>query len=123
MKNFEIGKDIKALIDNAQIEGINNKVFPLIANADTTFPFVVYRRSNYQPFDTKDYQNEIVGVEVVVVSNTYSQSVSIADQVADALIGQSTNNIDDIKITNIFEDCVSDSFVQQLNFDVILSEN
>ena len=31
-----------------------NKIFPLIANAETSFPFIVYQRSSLTPVYTKD---------------------------------------------------------------------
>ena len=49
-----------------------NKIFPLIANADTTFPFIVFQRSNLMPIYTKDIltENQITMV-IIVVSNDY----------------------------------------------------
>jgi hypothetical protein len=51
MKNFTVGKELTALLiaDSTVQKLVDNKVFPLVANAGTTFPFIVYRRNGYRP--------------------------------------------------------------------------
>lgn len=46
MKNFKIGQEIRnAILSSTAVKNaVDTKVFPLIANAGTTFPFIVYRR-------------------------------------------------------------------------------
>lgn len=122
MKNFTIGSEIVTLlnVDNAVHTAVGNKIFPLIANADTTFPFIVYRRSYYTPESNKDWENEKTGVEIVVASNKYSDSVSIANSVADALNHKATTNIEDIRVTNTNEDFLEDTYIQRLFFEITI---
>ena len=125
MKNFKIGKELKTILTNdADVTSIvENKVFPLVANAGTTFPFIVYRRSNYRPNDNKDYEDEIVGVELALLSQKYEESVNLADIVANALINAETELIERIRITNIFEDYQEDTFIQKINIDIYINNN
>jgi len=119
MKNFKIGKELRTILNN--VESLNNKVFPLVANAGTTFPFIVYRRSNYRPNDNKDYEDEIVGIELAILSDKYEESVNVANNVANALLNAHTELIESIKITNIYEDFQEDTFIQKINIDIYIN--
>lgn len=122
MKNFTVGKDIVTLLNSsAEVSSaLGTKIFPLIAPAQTTFPFLVYRRSYYTPMNNKDYEGEKVGVELVIAALKYEEGVKIADAVADALIHQTTDNIEDIAATTISEDFMDDTYLQRINIEVTL---
>ena len=122
MKNFKIGSEIRNVIlsSTAVKNAVDTKVFPLIANAGTTFPFIVYRRSSYSPQSDKDALTESVYMEIAIICNNYEQSVSIANDVADVLLAYKSDNIEEIKVTNISEEFISDSFVQKVNLQIDL---
>jgi hypothetical protein len=92
----------------------------LVAVPNTTFPFLVYRRSYYTPENNKYYEGEKVGVEMVICATRYEDGVDIADKVATAVNHARTNMIDDINITNISENYVEDTFTQQVNIEITL---
>ena len=122
MKNFKIGSEIRNVIlsSSAVKNAVDTKVFPLIANAGTTFPFIVYRRSSYSPQSDKDVLSESVYMEIAIICNNYEQSVSIANDVADVLLAYESDTIEEIKVTNISEEFISDSFVQKVNLQIDL---
>lgn len=120
MKNFAIGKELNRILTEANVTGIDNKIFPLIANANTTFPFLVYRRNFYRPTSNKDLEDEVVGVEIVIAATKYEESVIIADSVASALLHKKTDIIDDIQINNMYEDFIDDTFLQHINIDIYI---
>ena len=122
MKNFKIGSEIRNVIlsSSAVKNAVDTKVFPLIANAGTTFPFIVYRRSSYSPKSDKDVLNETVYIEIAIICNNYEQSVSIANDVADVLLAYESDTIEEIKVTNISEEFISNSFVQKVNLQIDL---
>ena len=122
MKNFKIGSEIRnVILSSAAVKNaVDTKVFLLIANAGTTFPFVVYRRSSYSPQSDKDVLSESVYMEIAIICTNYEQSVSIANDVADALIQYESDTIEEIKVTNISEEFISNSFVQKVNLQIDL---
>lgn len=124
MKNFKIGKEIVTILGGSSdvAESLGNKIFPLIAVPNTTFPFMVYRRSYYTPANNKDYEGEKVGIEVVICATKYEDGVDIAEKVATALNHARTAMIDDVVITNIREDFIEDTFTQQINLEVTLRD-
>lgn len=120
MKNFTIGKEINRILREANVQGLSNKIFPLIANVNTTFPFLVYKRNYYTPARNKDFENEVIGVEIVIAATKYEESVVIADSVASALSHKRTEIIDDIQISNMYEDFIDDTFLQHINIDIYI---
>ena len=122
MKNFKIGSEIRnVILSSTEVKNaVDTKVFPLVANAGTTFPFIVYRRSSYLPKSDKDTLTESVYIEIAIICNNYEQSVSIANDVADVLLAYESDTIEEIKVTNISEEFISNSFVQKVNLQIDL---
>ena len=55
--SLQVGKAIYNLLSNdANVTGRGTKIkiYPLIADTGTTFPFIVYRRTGIEPSDSKD---------------------------------------------------------------------
>jgi hypothetical protein len=90
--SLQIGKAIYELLhSNAAVEAkVQDKVYPLVADKSTTFPFIVYKRTGVVPAYTKDRYstNEYVTVEVIIASENYNETVEIADLVRMALEGK-----------------------------------
>lgn len=63
--------------------GVGEKVFPIIAELDTTFPFTVYTRESISPNTmTKDgYVCDMVTFRIDVVADSYTNYIDIADAV------------------------------------------
>ena len=119
MKNFQIGKEINRLLKN-NVLGLGDKVFPLVANPNTTFPFLVYRRIGFQPRSNKDYLGEMITIEINIASEKYEESVDIANRVADILQGQQTDLIEDIQMVQVYEMYLQDTYIQNLQFRIEL---
>ena len=122
MKNFKVGKDLTAiLLADATVQNlVGNKVFPLVANAGTTFPFIVYRRNGYRPYSNKDYTDEVAYIELAVLSDNYIDGVQVADAVGNALDGKETQTIDEIVIENASEEYNNDTYVQKINLKITI---
>ncbi|WP_019539802.1 DUF3168 domain-containing protein [Proteiniphilum acetatigenes] len=53
---IQIGKTIYNLLssDTDVTDVVDDKIYPLVADINTTFPFIVYRKNSYNPDYTKD---------------------------------------------------------------------
>lgn len=120
MKNFSIGKELVQILNDNSVLGVKNKIFPLVAVANTTFPFAVYRRISYTPESTKDRTNEEVYIEINVASEKYKEGQDIANSIADILQHKENEIIDDIILNNVSETFIEDTFVQTLQFKITL---
>lgn len=118
MSGLQIGKAIKTILS-----GID-KVYPLVADKGTTYPYVVYRRSGLYPSTTKDRYNyrELATVELLVAANSYNESIDIAEQVKGKMEhtrGKFNDfSIGDITLVNADEDYIENAFLQRLNFQI-----
>lgn len=128
MKSLYIGKIIyNTLIQNTQLQGkVDKKIYPLVADKGTTFPFIVYRRESITPSSNKDsiIYDENAVVNILIASDSYSESVEIASLVADslssAMIGKQISGItiEDIRLENTQEDFSDDTFLQILTYNI-----
>jgi len=122
MINFDIGKKIKAVIeansgltqDLSDAKG-DLKVFPLIADEGTTFPFIVYRRSGYSPRNDKDYMGEMLNVNLILAHTKYAESLRIANELSDVLQTYSDEDIEEIRVMNLSEDWSMDTYIQHID--------
>ena len=123
--SINIGKVIKDILyqDETLNNLVKNQVFPLIAEENTTFPFIVYRRNSIRKASTKDYVNdEIASVDVVVACDKYSKSVEIAERVRFVLergeYEGENFSVDNITLSNASEQYMQNTYIQTLTFDI-----
>lgn len=118
MSGLQIGKAIKTILS-----GID-KVYPLVADKGTTYPYVVYRRSNLYPSSTKDRYSyrEMATIDMLVAANSYDESINLAEQVKckmEHTRGKFNGfSIGDITLVNADEDFIEDAFLQRLSFQI-----
>lgn len=123
--SLKIGKvihdELKDIID----------IFPLVAPANTTGTFAVYKRASLRCDNTKDGFNyqEVSNIEIVIVSQTYLESVEKAINVKmylEHLRGtyqtakDETIEIGDVTLIDCSEDWNNDAYLQTLNFQVTI---
>lgn len=124
---LQTGKAINALLSaNEEVTNkVGDRIYPLVSKVDCEFPFIVYQRMSVVPSYTKDgLIAEEQNYNITVLADTYSESVELADAVRDSLElehgefgGQYIRNI---KLTSVNESWVSDTYVQELNFTIVL---
>lgn len=120
-----IGKLIYASLQSNEniTDKVGAKVYPIVAPESTTFPFIVYTRSNaYAANVTKDgWLNDNASFQITVVSDKYDESCEIADEVRDTFenckISNDDLSIENIRMTSVSEAFSEDTYTQTLYFD------
>lgn len=102
------------------------KVYPLIADEDTTFPFIVYgRNSGYSQSDKDGIYSAIANVNVKVATQEYDEGVELADKIVNEMektIGDVQGfNIWQIRMTDSNEVFAENAFIQEMQFRVEFS--
>lgn len=125
INTLNIGKYIYSTIsgDNQ----ITCKVYPLIADNDAKFPFIVYRRTGLISGTTKDGLTEDdVTVEIVIVSDKYSVGLDLAINVRNLLEKQSVIyediEINDTTLNLATEEYSDNSYIQRMQFDMKINK-
>lgn len=123
--SLQVGKAIYTLLSSNQqlVSMVDGNIFPLIAEINTTFPFIVYKRESVTPQYSKDYwTSDEVMINVMVASNDYVESIDIADLVRQSLDSKqgeySGIKIRDIRLTQADEDFIDDTYIQYLTFKI-----
>ena len=125
MNSLKVGKEIYShLKENKSLTDIvGNKIYPIIVEKDTNYPFIVYKRSNVIPDYTKDYHfKDFVIVDIICVSNHYVESVEIASLVRESLEDKRIGDINSIRLESADEDFIDDAYIQTLTFNLTINK-
>lgn len=121
---LKIGKVIYELLSkNEELKKVvDTKIYPLIANETTSFPFIIYRRTSIVNDGNKDYQSKYAMISIIIVDDEYEGSVQVAELVRKAIEHKrgmiADFMVEDITIENAIEDYVDDAFIQELTIKI-----
>lgn len=127
MESLEIGRVIISILqqDKELSKLVGSKIFPLIADKGTSFPFIVYRRDSLTPSSNKDsliYDTQ-VRMSMIIASSDYRQGLGICSKVIDVLLASQGRTIGGLEITDLelqdaSEEYREDTFLQLLSITV-----
>ena len=120
MTSIEIGKKVYQIlkINDELVNIVGDKIYPLVAESDTSYPFVVFKRTGITPEYTKDWLTmESVSVEIVCASDKYFQSVDMANIIREEMDGLRGGEILETKVDYITEDFIDDAYIQRIGFN------
>ena len=118
--SLSIGAHVyKKLSDSTELAKlVSDKIYAISTKTETSFPFVIYKRNSLTPEYTKDRYGtgDTVSVEIVVASDNYLNSVTIAEEVRKSLESYDNFDVIDSKLISANEDFIEDTFIQSLVF-------
>lgn len=120
MTSIEIGKKVYQIlkINDELVNIVGDKIYPLVAESDTSYPFVVFKRTGITPEYTKDWLTmESVSVEIVCASDKYFQSVDMANIIREEMDGLRGGEFLETKVDYITEDFIDDAYIQRIGFN------
>lgn len=124
MTTISFAKVIKKLLSTDNIKKkVGNKVFPLVAELKTDFPYIVFKKEQSNEFNKDSiasrYQ-QILNYDIIVASDNYDESVEIAELVRESLEFKKGEiegfNVVSIRLNSSTES-YNDAFLQQLTFE------
>lgn len=121
MDSLKVGRLIYSLLngDSDLTSLVGNKIYPIIVEKETTYPFIVYKRANIIPEYTKDYHlKDSVIMDIVCVSNNYSESVDVVSKVRKVLEDKKYEDIESITVKSADEDFIDNAYVQTISFNL-----
>lgn len=108
---------------------VDERIYPLVAESDTSFPFITYSRDSVSPSShTKDGLHEdTVSFSILVVSNNYLNSLEIAN-ICRGIFEKRKITSDDLvleytELVGIVEEFMDDSYTQSLKFTGVVRNN
>jgi hypothetical protein len=127
MNSINIGKYIYSKLSDLKANDTQVKVYPLVADNDAKYPFVVYQRNNLYYDTSKDgIYREVAVVQVKIVSDTYNSSTYLANEVRDRL-DESEGTFEDYYVVSCHlsgasEMYSSNAFIQTLEFTIEIED-
>lgn len=113
---------VNALTDDTT----GTRIYPGDAHAGSKFPFVVIHRNTVEPQYTKDgcFENN-VSTTVFIIDNAYDEGLAIANNIRNRLdlcrYSDEDIYISRIELTGAAEYVVDNTFVQELTFNLEIS--
>ena len=126
MKGIKVNKYIKKILseDEELTKIVSVKNIKAMVLQPTQYPFISFKRKSLEVEYTKDIPTEDkVMVEIICVSNDYTQTIDMAQRVRDILDFHVYTDskekvfISQIRMFDVEEDTVEDAFVQTLTFE------
>ena len=107
--------------DNTLNEMVGNKIFPIIAENDITFPFILVTRTSITPITFKTgVAVDKVTFQVVIEDVDYFRTVNIAERVRELLELRNSDYFKRIEFSSCYEDFMNDSYKQRLQFSAMI---
>lgn len=106
--------------DPAVAAVVGQRVYPVIAPASASLPFLTWRRSGVSRQQTLAGPNGMATVVLIVdaYADTYEQVRDLADRVRATLDGYGTATAEYVSVRNVSLDTESDGFVQLAGGDL-----
>ena len=98
---------------------IGDKIFPIIAENDTTYPFITLTNESVNPEYTKSgCLYDSVDFSAKIVATSYQNMIDIAEKVRDILENKSDNRFTLIRVSNIgSDDFNDDAYSKEISFN------
>lgn len=109
----------KILLSNVELKTlVGERIFPLVADVETNYPFIVIKRNSL----TVNYSKDILLLDenlltFSILAEDYEKAVNIAELVRTTLENKKTDFIKDCRITNV-TDSFNNIFVIEITFNI-----
>lgn len=116
---LSISKNIYSILSaDSQLSGTT--LYPIVAPEEVKYPYLVYKRTDIEPIYAK---NVICGdkarIEISIVSDKYSQTVSIAERVRELLEYRKDNFFKEVFLKSAEEGWNDFGYFQTITFDTM----
>ena len=119
MTAISINKHIYNILSNDSTikEYVGNKIFPMIAEESTTFPFIIYRKNTIQTEYTKDGRVfDIADISITVVANDYITTVNVAERIRELI--EWNKEFADARMISNTDEYIDNAYVQEITFSI-----
>ena len=127
--SLKIGKYLLAVLnDNEELMALlgEGKIFPLLAKADTLYPFVTYTRdSDIVQYTKQVGHDNTISITYRVYSESYDTALEIVNLIRNILERKTIQfeneiKINDIRLQSVYESFAEDAFCQAITFSTMV---
>lgn len=109
------------LKNDAKLGEMCKSIYPLVAEEDVKFPFILFSRTSVRPIDTKTcIAGDNVTFDIVIVSDKYKLGVNIAERVRQLFEKRRDSYFREVNMTGCTEGFGDNAYVQTLSFSATI---
>lgn len=124
MSALSITKHIYNLLTNNEqlTQYVGRNIYPLVAEDNATFPFIIVRRNTISPqYHKMGNAQDLATFTIAVVATSYQHSIEVAEEVRKTLENHKGQPITLIRLQDVNEAFMDDAYIQELNFECYMS--
>lgn len=121
--SISINKHIFSILtsDKSLKEMVGTKIFPIVADDDVKFPYIILERTSISPYTYKGGVGyDKVTFQIKIADSDYINTINIAEKVRELLELKTSNYFKRIEFSNCNEDFLNDTYRQTLQFVAII---
>ena len=121
--SISINKHIFSILtsDKSLKEMVGTTIFPIVADDDVKFPYIILERTSITPNTYKGGVGyDKVTFQIKIADSDYINTINIAEKVRELLELRTSNYFKRIEFSNCNEDFINDTYRQTLQFIAII---
>lgn len=107
--------------DKTLNEMVGTKIFPIVADDDVKFPYIILERTSITPYTYKGGVGyDKATFQIKIADSDYINTINIAEKVRELLELRTSNYFKRIEFSSCNEDFLNDTYRQILQFIAII---
>ena len=107
--------------DKTLNEMVGTKIFPIVADDDVKFPYIILERTSITPYTYKGGVGyDKVTFQIKIADSDYINTINIAEKVRELLELKTSSYFKRIEFSSCNEDFLNDTYRQTLQFIAII---
>ena len=107
--------------DKTLNEMVGTKIFPIVADDDVKFPYIILERTSITPFTYKGGVGyDQATFQIKIADSDYINTINIAEKVRELLELKTSSYFKRIEFSSCNEDFMNDTYRQTLQFIAII---
>ena len=107
--------------DKTLNEMVGTKIFPIVADDDVKFPYIILERTSITPFTYKGGVGyDKATFQIKIADSDYINTINIAEKVRELLELKTSSYFKRIEFSSCNEDFLNDTYRQTLQFIAII---
>lgn len=122
MTGLSVNIKINDILKNdSKLQELTKNIYPIVAENDVKFPFIVFSKTDVNPIDTKVcVAGDKVNFEIAVISDKYKIGVQIAERVRQLFEKRRDDYFREVNMINCKEMFDYDCYIQLLSFSATI---
>lgn len=108
------------LINDEIIKGyVGNKIYPMVAEETTTYPFIIYKKNSLTTEYTKDGRTtDIADISITIVATDYTTTVDVMERVRELFENKRSEYFKEVRLISNVDEYIDNAYIQEITFSI-----